>query len=381
MKKIILLIAAVAFSHISAFSQGCLPEGIEFNSQEQIDNFQINYPDCNEITGDVFIHGSEIINLNGLNVVTSIGGDLWILGNEVLTNLTGLDSLTSIGGDLIIKTNFILTSLAGLEGLTSIGGGLNIGGLDWEGNDSLTSLLGFTNLTFIGGGISISNNDALTNLVGLENLSSIGGGIGIVSNDNLANLTGLEGLTSIGGEIMIYFNNSLVSLKGLDNVTSVGGSIFISINTALISLSGLDNIGAGSITALEISDNTSLSTCDVQSICDYVAAPNGTMDIFENAPGCNSPEEVQEACLTSLKDLGSVNEVSIFPNPGNNLLFISTPNNETIDETVIYNHTGQKVQQGKPIYNTLDISKLQPGMYIVELVTDQGKVMEKLIIE
>ena len=50
----------------------CLPEGITFTTQEEIDNFQSNYPGCNEIEGDVEINGDDITNLNGLNVLTSM---------------------------------------------------------------------------------------------------------------------------------------------------------------------------------------------------------------------------------------------------------------------------------------------------------------------
>ena len=54
----------------------CLPEGITFTTQEQIDNFQVNYPGCTEIEGDVIISGEDINNLEGLNVVTDVGGFL-----------------------------------------------------------------------------------------------------------------------------------------------------------------------------------------------------------------------------------------------------------------------------------------------------------------
>ncbi len=59
--------------HTQLFSQPCLSEGITFTTQEQIDSFQINYPSCTEIEGDVGIYGDDITNLNGLNVLTSIG--------------------------------------------------------------------------------------------------------------------------------------------------------------------------------------------------------------------------------------------------------------------------------------------------------------------
>jgi hypothetical protein len=76
MKKIIYLIAVVAISHSLAFSQPCLPEGITFTTQGQIDDFQSNYPGCTEIMGTVLIEGNNITNLDGLNGISIIGGYL-----------------------------------------------------------------------------------------------------------------------------------------------------------------------------------------------------------------------------------------------------------------------------------------------------------------
>lgn len=73
--------------------------------------------------------------------------------------------------------------------------------------------------------------------------------------------------------------------------------------------------------------------------------------------------------------------LTIYPNPCNNILSIYTPNGIMLDEAAIYNQTGQKVMQAKPVNNTLDISKLQHGLYIIELVTDQGKIRKKLIVK
>jgi len=117
---------------INLFSQPCLPEGIVFSDQTQINNFQVNYTGCTEIEGSVTINSQNapppgiITNLNGLNVITSIGGDLGIYHNDYLPNLGGLENLTSIGGDLSIRFNQTLTSLNELTSLTFIGGNLNI---------------------------------------------------------------------------------------------------------------------------------------------------------------------------------------------------------------------------------------------------------------
>jgi len=282
----------------------CLPEGITFTTQEEIDNFQTNYPYCTEIEGDVEIDGGNITNLNGLNALSNINGDLLIGrvnqpfgGNDNLTNLVGLGTLNSIGGDLWISSNEALTSLTGLENLTSIGGHLIV---IW--------------------------NDKLINLTGLENLSSIEGDvyIGVIpmfpspgcGNNSLTSLAGLENLISIGGSLGIYRNDTLTSLSGLVNLTSIGDELEIRGNNALTSLTGLDNIEAGTISHLSIVENQFLSTCQVQSICDYLIVYGGNGEIHDNAPSCNSQQIVEDICNgVSIDELVNVSfqQTSKFP--------------------------------------------------------------------
>ena len=153
-------------------------------------------------------------------------------------------------------------------------------------------------------------------------------------------------------------------------------------NPALTSLTGLDNINAGSITDLKIYSNSSLSTCEVQSVCNYLASPNGCIFIYENAIGCNTQAEVETACESvSVKSINSEGEISVFPNPANRQLTISSKDGTSIEEVIIYNQTGQIVLQEKPVNNIIDISVLQPGMYIIEVVSGQRKIREKLMIE
>ena len=91
--------------HPRLSSQSCLPLGITFSTQEQIDNFEINYPGCTEIEGTVFIEGNDITNFNGLSVLTSIGTNLQIKDNNALTSLNGLHNLASVGGYFEISRN------------------------------------------------------------------------------------------------------------------------------------------------------------------------------------------------------------------------------------------------------------------------------------
>jgi hypothetical protein len=74
--NVFLLICCASFflPHLlnEAAGQSCLPEGITFSSQEQIDNFQTNYPDCIEIEGGVLIEGNDITNLEGLSLLEAV---------------------------------------------------------------------------------------------------------------------------------------------------------------------------------------------------------------------------------------------------------------------------------------------------------------------
>ncbi|MEE4257001.1 MAG: T9SS type A sorting domain-containing protein [Bacteroidales bacterium] len=198
------------------FAQSCLPEGITFRTQLQIDSFPINYPNCTEIEGDVtIIPKSEIVSLDSLYVITSIGGQL-----------------------MIGQCNSLLT------------------------------------------------------LSGLNNLQNIGGSLTIVSNYNLTNLTALNSLRSIGFTLTIFGNYRIKTL------------------------SGLDSLDAESISNLDISYNDSLSWCAIESVCQYIANPNGPIFITGNSIGCDSVEEVEKFCQhVSIPKHQSASQLSAYPNP------------------------------------------------------------------
>ena len=361
MKKLIFLLLIALITQTAVISQPCLPSGITFNSQTAIDNFQANHPNCTEIGGDVIIDGETINNLNGLSVITLIEGKLEIIGCDVLSSLTGLNNVTVIEGDFVLA-----------------------------GNDALFSFIGLDALTTIGGNFDIRANNYLIHFTGLGNLTTIGGGVWIWLNSNLSSFAGLEKLTSIddGLSIGIYGwpsgtwgNGSLTSLTGLHNLTSVSGDLKVIGNDALSSLSGLDGINPASIGNLTIAHNAVLSTCEVQSVCDYLHNPNGTISILGNASGCGDQAEVEYACtMIGIPDINLESEFSIYPNPAENILFISSENGIVIDEVRIYNQVGQKVLQETQITNELDISMLQQGLYVIVLTSNDLNIRKKLII-
>lgn len=166
-------------------NSNCFSNGVTFSTQDQIDNFPVNYPTCRRFLWHVSIEETvpgNIINLDSLGQIKYIGGTLTIQNNRDLANLTGLDSVPSIGRNLVIQ-----------------------------------------------------NNAALLNFNGLGQVKSIGGHVSIIGNDALKNCAGLDSLTSINGSLVMKQNASLESLRGLDQIDyltieniAIDGSPFLS---------------------------------------------------------------------------------------------------------------------------------------------------------
>ena len=261
MEKLFTLLYSIVFMFITGFSQSCLPEGIEFSAQVQIDSFQANYPGCSLIEGNVIITGNEINSLAGLSQIGQINGDLEIIDVDSLINLTGLESLGTIWGNLSIYNNIVLNditalgtlkgtihnlvisdnnnlnSLNGLEGLTDIGFNLAV-----VNNDLLTSLDGLSGITSIGHNLTIENNDHLLTLSGLESVSMVAAEISIDDNDSLQSLSALIGIKRVYNQLKIFNNDALTNLSGLDSLESVGVHLNIWNNDSLKSLTGLDHL-------------------------------------------------------------------------------------------------------------------------------------------
>jgi hypothetical protein len=304
MRKFTILLITMLLTKYG-MSQTCLPQGVTFSMQTQIDNFQTNYPNCTQIEGDVFIgnyYGGDITNLNGLSVLTSIGGNLHIQYNTGMTSLAGLHNLTSIGGYLYIESY-------------------------WD----------------------------------------------------IPNLTGLDNLSSIGGSLFINDCIGLTSLTGLDSLKSIGGYLTIRYCNALTSLSGLENINAGSISDLSIYSNNSLNTCAAKSICDYLASPNGTVQIYGNAPGCNTQQEVELACEVGIEE-GTLfaNHLNIYPNPSSISINISAA---TKGRLSLQNLNGQDllIQESTQPTTAIDISTFPDGIYIMKLTGEKTIRVGKLV--
>ena len=308
--------------------QSCLPSGITFSTQQQIDDFPNNYPNCTIILGDVCIGDctvpssqTNIISLDSLIQLNNIQGNLQISYAD-LNNLDGLDNLAKINGTTTISYNPLLISFTGLENLSSIEQelrvfgnnslpnfeGLNnldsIGFLHVFNSPSLINLDGLENLHYIELGLTLSNNTSLIEISALTNLNKIYGSVTISDSDSLSNLLGLANVTSINGNLSIMGNSKLINLEGLENLDSINGFIRLISNTQLQDITALENLDASTINGDIIPDdiiligNPLLSECSIESFCSLLEDYNGSIFCSGNLPDCNSQSQIEVACAT-----------------------------------------------------------------------------------
>lgn len=204
MKKFRLIFFIVATSLYCSVTRAQCPTGeISFSTQQQINDFSVVHPNCNDIPGNVTIGvpygSSDILDLSPLKYIKSIGGHLNILNNPELKTLKGLGSLLAIEDYL-----------------------------------------------------NIYNNDGLMNLDGLHSLSSVSGNLWVINNSALTSLKGLQNLKSINGSIDIVGNTSLSSMEGLLNIDP--GTIMNTLDYLMVQTIDVRIEGNGNITADDLSD-------------------------------------------------------------------------------------------------------------------------------
>ena len=347
MKTHILIIFLSIFSLTTILGQ--CSENIKLSTQAEVDSFVLNNL-CSIIEGDLFIGDGDTYNyietdindLSGLQIITSISGDFDLRGNIALESLFGLDNLENVGGSFRLFDNNI-KNFEGLGSLTSIGNGfsvynnnnlINFEGLinltnighkfnlfnnenliNFEGlinltnigdeftvhsNGSLTSFKGLINLTDIGRGFTVNFNDGLSNFEGLENLTTIDGGddidligLDVSYNDNLINFEGLNNLTSILGNFFATYNKSLINFEGLENCTNFTFEMYITDNPNLVSLSYLENlIVPGLAELILVYNNLSLEFC-----CPLISFEDfSTVLLYNNTLSCDTYDAIFSFC-------------------------------------------------------------------------------------
>jgi hypothetical protein len=155
----------------------------------------------------------------------------------------------------------------------------------------------YSSCTTIDGNLTIMNS--VSDITGLTNVTTINGNLNISSTTVLTSLAGLNNVATINGNVTISANTALTSLNGFSNLVNFSGNITINANNNLNDISALANIPYTIVNGLSINNNSNLSTCNSDFVCDFVINTPANATISGNAIGCTNLTEVQAVCASS----------------------------------------------------------------------------------
>ena len=253
----------------------CSPSDITLTTQAQVNALGVGSPPCSDVVGVLTISGADISDLTPLTALTSVGNDIIIDSNSILTSLAGLNHIVSTGNKVEITNNPALASI-GLTALTQVGTDLTI-----DGNAVLTSLAGVSHVTSTGNQVRIQNNPLLTN-VGMTALTQVGTDLTIDNNAALKSLAGFNNIVSTGNQLRITNNTKLASLSGLGGFCAVGTDLTVSGNPALAACWGI----------VRLVDGTDDCQAGPGPGSGGIPDIGGSVSISGNLAGCNSATEI-----------------------------------------------------------------------------------------
>jgi len=341
---------------------------VALKSQEEVDNFVVDYPDC-QIVAELFISGLDIENLTGIASLVSVTETLLIDGtsigdlsalqtvdlsqlselelteNQVINNLSGLNIPAQMER-VIVSDNPLLISIENLEPLRTYEY------LEIFGNSSLSMCCPIVAaLSHDDGRMVVRNNDNGCNrprdikdgcdgivvvdcsTIRLESQEEVDNFSqtypGCVSLEFLeivgTDITNLDGLASIENVTVSLSVNStsLTNLEGLSAITFQPGELIIGIvdNDNLVSLDGLNLTGR--VNTIEIDDNDALVDLSALASLDE-------LDMFGL---------LDNRSITSLLGLeGIVSITEIFLDNNESLTNISALENVDVSTAIIFSN-------------------------------------------
>ncbi len=350
---------------------------------------------------EIDVHNNEVTYNEaktdiGTNSYATLGGGMsfyWDVTGNVSNNVISFNSLEAPG------TYWSWGPGAFIQDITS-------NGFVFENNRVIDNNT-LTSQTCRGGGVSLlrSGGKYLNNVI-QGNSASHGGGISIITSNEvgdtaiLINNTITDNEANFGGGIYLMSSKSVIVNSIIwGNDATTGPAINQTGSTLEIRYSDVqgDVVWPGEGNIIEEPEfqsdgyhlseasplvNIGISTIQINGV--WYECPPYDID-GEMRPWGNSQPEigVDEVPDVSIGEPISTNNlpVNLYPNPADQMVTISVKNGVIIKEVTIYNQVGQKVYWGTSENNTLDVSKLQPGVYIIEVTTNQNKIREKLILE
>jgi len=333
----------------------------------------------------LYVQNKNIADLTGIEDFTDLDY-LYCYNNQ----LTSLDVSANSALGYLFCDNNQLTSLdvSNNTALTVLVCNFNqLTSLDVNANPALEWLYCYTNeLT----SVDVSLNTALTELdFGNNNLTSLdvsnNTALTILYSDN-NQLTSLDVSNNTSLTELYCFNNQLTSLDVSNNTDLINlycgnnqlTSLDVSANPALTVLNCITN----QLTSLDVrnGNNTNFSLFDSRNnsnlTCIYVDDASYSTENWTDIDPASTFVNNEAECALSMGDNAFELDVTIYPNPTDNYLFIE--GNKNPISISIYNLLGAEVIT-KSNTNKIDVSELSNGVYIIKISDGIGQTDRKFI--
>ncbi|MCL1932486.1 MAG: leucine-rich repeat domain-containing protein [Candidatus Azobacteroides sp.] len=336
---------------------------------------------------------------NGTLTTLTFGNSVTSIGNSTFSGCTALKTVT-IGNNVTAINDNSFENCTGLQSLTLGSALTSIGNYSFYGCNALNvSLIIPQGVTTIG--YEAFEGSGLTSVTIPNSVTSIGSEV-FNNCNNLKTVTIEDGSTPLSlpeGSFYWYtFKDCPIQTLHLGRDLNPNDSP-VSPFSGIISLSALTigkevtNIGrdyfsdCSGLTTITSQNPTpptanyncfsgvSKTTCTVYvpagSKCDYKLASQW-QDFANILDGSNEP------CSNGINDV-LTNQLSIFPNPTQNDLFINS--DLQIEKVEIHSLTGTLLMQENNFTGKISVSRLPQGVYLLKVYTDKGVVAGKIVKE
>jgi hypothetical protein len=181
--------------------------------------------------------------------------------------------------------------------------------------------------------------------------------------------TGIAGGLAIDGNFVsdtwtIIGNMQGISLFGLE----------LASNTGLLGYNIYHSFEGAAFTLIDFTTETSYvhEELEIGEHCYYVTAVYESLESEPSNTACDEIVSVGE-------NLAS--RVQIFPNPASS--FVNIQSDFTINTITVYNFAGQAVASEQVRNNNyrVNVAQFNPGVYIFQIDTDEGRLTERIVIE
>lgn len=255
---------------------------IEFESQQEVDDFPSDFPNIVIIESSMIINGDDITDLSSLsqlNVINSLR-----IETSQLEDLSGLTGLT------------VLNELVVSESSTLIDASLDVVEVESVRLMAPLANLELSNMTYITENTTLTLDGDFEDFIGFEFITEL---------RTLRLLSGIESLEGLNNLEHISRSLRLADLEMtqekfdvLGNLTFVGNFVTVLDNTSLESLDFLENLSEQPNNVV-VSRNPQLAYCNQNWICERINETSLPTTFENNLSSCNDNEDHFEVlCYT-----------------------------------------------------------------------------------